>query len=265
MSNEKSHLQRWVLRVERARELQQRPSAIASALRLYEAALRFQTAVFQSRSDLIQAGVPLREQIDVSRILSEVPQLLSMSIEYGPEPLKADARALQQAGKQRWRELLEQELKEQSSLAGSDQFFARACLQPAAEHLQLQLPPDPNYTLGVCPSCGGAPQLAVLRPEGEGASRWLVCSFCLGEWAFRRIICPWCGEENKEKLPRYSAEECDYVQVEACETCKRYLKAIDMSVNGLCIPLVDELALAVLDVWATQHGYTKIARNLLGF
>ncbi|HUK91878.1 MAG TPA: formate dehydrogenase accessory protein FdhE, partial [Blastocatellia bacterium] len=127
-----------------------------------------------------------------------------------------------------------------------------------------QLPKDSIYTSSVCPACGGLPQLTVLRPEGEGASRWLMCAFCLREWPFRRIICPGCGEEDKEKLPRYSAEECDYVHVEACETCKRYLKAVDMTVNGLAVPLIDEVALAVLDIWAGEHGYSKVIRNLIG-
>src|SRR5262249_44251060 len=132
----------------------------------------------------------------------------------------------------------------------SEKFLALATLQPVAENLQLQLPTELVYSKSVCPACGGLPLLAVLKPEGEGASRWLQCSFCLREWLFRRIICPYCAEENKEKLPRYSAEECENVLVEACDTCHRYLKAVNMAVDGRAEPLVDEAALAVLDVWA---------------
>jgi hypothetical protein len=36
-------------------------------------------------------------------------------------------------------------------------------------------------------------------------------------------------------------------------------------VDGLAVPLVDEVGLAVYDVWATDRGYTKIVPNLLGF
>jgi hypothetical protein len=39
---------------------------------------------------------------------------------------------------------------------------------------------------------------------------------------------------------------------------------VDLTIEGRAIPLVDEVALAVLDVWAAEHGYTKIARNLMG-
>jgi len=107
--------------------------------------------------------------------------------------------------------------------------------------------------------------MSVLRPESEGASRWLLCSFCLREWRYRRLACPSCGEEDKEKLPRYSAQECAYVHVEACDSCRHYLKAVDMTIDGHAVPLVDEAALVVLDVWASNRGYTKTIPNLLGF
>jgi FdhE protein len=87
----------------------------------------------------------------------------------------------------------------------------------------------------------------------------------LREWLFRRVICPSCGEENRDKLPRYMSDECRYVRIEGCDTCKMYLKSVDMSVEGLAEPLVDEAAFAALDVWANDHGYRKIRPNLMGF
>jgi FdhE protein len=87
----------------------------------------------------------------------------------------------------------------------------------------------------------------------------------LKEWLFRRVVCPWCGEEDKEKLPRYSAEECSHVYVSACDVCKRYLKSVDMTIEGRAEPLVDEVALAALDVWVSERGYQKIIPNLMGF
>jgi len=38
-----------------------------------------------------------------------------------------------------------------------------------------------------------------------------------------------------------------------------------MTVDGLAVPLVDEAAFSVLDVWANDRGYKKIVPNLLGF
>jgi FdhE protein len=127
------------------------------------------------------------------------------------------------------------------------------------------LPPvHPGTGGNVCPTCGEKPVAAVLRPEGDGAKRFLLCSRCFNEWEFRRLLCPSCGEEDKDRLPVYTAEEFPHIRIEACDRCKVYLKAIDLTKNGLAVPEVDELASVVLDVWASEHGYTKLQTNLFG-
>ena len=131
--------------------------------------------------------------------------------------------------------------------------------------LKLSGAPQQQVAGNKCPHCGSDPQLAVIRPEGDGGKRLLLCSLCQSEWEFRRILCPACGEEHNENLPRYTAEGITAVRVEACDVCKRYLKSIDMTVDGLAVPVVDEIATAPLDLWAVEHGYTKIQLNLMGF
>jgi FdhE protein len=148
----------------------------------------------------------------------------------------------------------------------SNHFFARVLLQPQAERLAAtQQTQTVDSPASICPVCGARPQVAVLRPEGDGGKRFLVCSFCATEWEFRRILCPMCGEQDHKKLPRYSVEDMPYVRVEACDTCKYYLKSVDMTVDGLAVPLVDEVATAALDVWAMERGFNKISPNLTGF
>lgn len=256
---------RWDVRIRRARELGKDYPPAESVLRFYESVLCFQRELARSCSVIVPRDVSVRDQIDVSIVSSHIPKLLSLMSEAGIEVLRSGALSLQTGGSQRWTQLLQSALREKNDLTPVEDFFARACLQPVAENIQLQLPTPSNYLQASCPACGGPPQAAVLRPEGEGASRSLLCSFCLREWSFRRVICPSCGEEDKEKLPRYSAEEYKYAYVEACDTCMRYIKAIDMTIDGRAVPLVDEAALAVLDVWATERGYTKLMQNLLGF
>ncbi len=87
---------------------------------------------------------------------------------------------------------------------------------------------------------------------------------CSTEWPFGRILCPACGEENVEKLSVYTASQFPYVRVEACDTCRRYIKTVDLTKNGHAVPLVDELATIPLNLWAKEHGYTKLQVNLLG-
>jgi len=98
---------------------------------------------------------------------------------------------------------------------------------------------------------------------GDGGQRFLVCSFCLGEWEFRRIFCSGCGEENELKLPVYTAEEFNHVRVECCDSCRCYIKTVDLTRNGLADPMVDEIASIPLDLWAQGHGYTKLQTNLM--
>jgi FdhE protein len=256
----------WDRRIQRASELKQEYRAVSVPLGFYEAVLAFQRDVSADASIVYQPTIPFGEQFDLEFIMAKFPGILALTMERGPETLRLEANTVDQAGRPRWENLLESALM----LGGSqekplDTFFTRACLQPIAENLQSQMPIDPHYTKAVCPACGGLPQLAILRPEGEGASRWLQCSFCLREWLYRRIICPFCSEEDREKLPRYQPEEYPLGSIDACDTCKRYLKAVNMTVDGRAVPLVDEAALAVLDVWAVERGYTKIIPNLIGF
>jgi FdhE protein len=144
------------------------------------------------------------------------------------------------------------------------EFFARAFLQPYAEFVRLRADMKwDGYTGSICPFCGRKPGLGALRQQGDGGRRCLLCSFCLAEWDFRRIVCPGCGEEDHRNLPVYTASQFDHVRVECCDRCKQYIKTVDMTKTGLAEPVIDELASVPLDLWAREHGYTKLQRNLL--
>jgi FdhE protein len=104
----------------------------------------------------------------------------------------------------------------------------------------------------------------VLRPEGDGGKRSLVCALCSTEWNFRRLVCPDCGEENKDRLPIFVAKEFEHVRVDACDTCRSYIKSIDMTKDGNAVPVVDELATLSLNLWAAENNYHKLRPNLFG-
>jgi FdhE protein len=87
---------------------------------------------------------------------------------------------------------------------------------------------------------------------------------CATEWPFRRLLCPGCSEENKDKLPVFSAQEFDYVRMDACDTCRTYIKSIDLTKNGHAVPVVDELATVALSFWAQENNYHKLRPNLFG-
>ena len=130
-----------------------------------------------------------------------------------------------------------------SSDEGLRRFTALAVLQPYVEYLALRADVSaPAVRRPVCPFCGSKPLVGVLRPEGEGAKRSLVCSFCYTEWDYVRIACPACEESRDEKMCIYTAAKFELIRVEACETCKTYIKTVDLTKSGLAIPEVDELA-----------------------
>ena len=145
-----------------------------------------------------------------------------------------------------------------------EQFIARAFLQPYAEAFRIHSQPqNSTHTPTLCPFCGRRPGVGTLRPLGDGGQRSLICSFCQAEWPFRRIVCPGCGEEDHHKLPVYQADQIEHVRVDACDSCKTYLKTVDLTRNGLAEPVVDEIAAIPLDLWAREQGYVKLQLNLM--
>ena len=83
------------------------------------------------------------------------------------------------------------------------------------------------------------------------------------EWGFLRVACPACGEDRFESLPVFTPEGT-HLRVDACDTCHHYLKTIDMTRDGLAVPVIDELAAVSLDLWAAEKGYKKLTPNLAG-
>lgn len=150
-------------------------------------------------------------------------------------------------------------LTEQHPLYG---FFQLVLDQPRFEEQACQSGVNTNNVQPECPFCFEKPLLAVLRPEGHGGRRRLLCGRCFTEWEFRRLLCPNCGEEDREKLPVYTAPEFPQIRVEACDTCHTYLKAVDLTRDGNAVPEVDEIAALPLDLWAVEHGYHKMSPGL---
>ena len=150
------------------------------------------------------------------------------------------------------------------SPASLEDFFARVLLEPYAAALETQQTPSDSAPT-TCPTCDHAPQVGVLRPEGDGSALSWVCSLCTREWRFPGRRCVSCGEAREDRLSYFNSEEqLPYVRILACDTCKTYVHAIDIVQQLEAEPLVDELAALPLDVWARESGYHKLQVNLAG-
>jgi FdhE protein len=254
---------KWDQRIRRADDLAAAHPFAAQGLRFYAALAGFQQSLYEG---LEPRNGALGGDLDRAALLPWLPTFLEWIQQIAPQPLAESAAALRGAGEGRWGDLLEEFWKEgPGDLDPLEGVLAWAFLQPYAEHLADRLPPrEIHATPSLCPLCGAPPLVGVLRPQGDGGKRSLICSLCAHEWDFRRIVCAACGEEAVEKLPVYTAEELPHVRVEACDTCRSYIKTIDLTKNGHAVPVVDELAAIPLSLWAAEKGYEKVRGNLLG-
>jgi formate dehydrogenase maturation protein FdhE len=114
---------------------------------------------------------------------------------------------------------------------------------------------DSAWYRGRCPICGGEPDLAALE-RGSGRRR-LLCSRCDSEWTFRRVGCPFCGNDDPHQLAYYLSDDQVY-RLNVCEQCRRYLKTIDLrQVAGERLLAAERVLTAAMDVAALQAGYGK--------
>jgi FdhE protein len=250
----------WDLRIARASELKEKHSAAAELLKFYEQLARFQKSLYERLADV--------EDHDVAVLIRFIPDLVALVKQAGSAQLKEAATSISQASREDLLELMNAVWEHSlgiEQMGAEYAFFAKALLQPYAEMLAKKATSvQENISNPRCPFCGSKPQVAVLRPEGDGGKRSLVCSLCATEWTFRRLMCPSCGEEHKDKLPVFVADGLEYVRVEACDNCHKYIKSIDMTKNGRAVPLVDELATVSLNLWAQEKNYQKLEANLFG-
>ena len=262
-------------RIRRAERLSSEHTFAAEFLDFYKRVAAFQKtlcaniAASSGANSRSAPAAELRDPLDLTVLLPHFRGFLSTIEQHAPPALAKSAHQMSLLPSDSWLTSLEAYWehagKYDQQVGALAQFLARAFLQPYAEFRAAQTPRAPQVvTVRICPLCGSRPLMGVLRVEGDSGKRFLLCSFCSQEWEFRRIHCPTCGEEAEGKLPVYVAEQLPHIRVEACDTCKFYLRTVDLTKDGHAIPLVDDLAAIPLTLWAHEHGYSRLQPNLLG-
>ena len=109
---------------------------------------------------------------------------------------------------------------------------------------------------GHCPVCGSAPGLADL--SGEGGKRRLHCSLCEATWAYPRLRCPFCENDDSKDLSYLKAENEEGLRVDLCNRCGNYIKTIDLREldEPIILPL-DDIATWHLDMIAGENMENK--------
>jgi FdhE protein len=251
----------WPKQISRASELARTSGGTNELLVFYAQLLRAQSEVYEfllNQRDWRPSG-ELETDLPVFR--STFATILKTVERAGPSSLVEIARRLQSG------EAIDEMLLNYWHAPSDTDFFAKAFLQPYAQYVAQLHDRNAAGNERRCPVCNGKPQLSFLQNQettAESGNRDLMCSKCLSVWSFRRVVCANCGEENPAKLAYFQTTTFNHVRVEACDTCKHYLKGVDLTRSGHAQPLVDEVAAAPLDLWAVEHGYTKIELNLIG-
>lgn len=251
-------------RRERARELGARLDFAQGPLALYLAIVDAQEHVFERAL----ADRPDRTGLPEYVVRVGLPRVMEAAVAAGTETIR-------EATLVRFHEA-DLEGMIAAWLQGEEQspthtFLARASTGPVLEALpELAWMETPTEQTGPrCPRCGGLPQLAVFPDTGEAlltGQRLLLCSRCANEWAMSRMTCASCGETSGAKMPILSDVDLfPHLRIDACEICRRYLITVDQRKEPRAVPIVDELSALPLDLVAAERGYTKIARNLMGF
>jgi formate dehydrogenase accessory protein FdhE len=255
----------WDKQIERADLLGEESSGSKELVRFYAQLLRAQKEIYEelrSRKNWLPSG---DLESDLAVIQESMSGLLQRVARNGPESLAEEAQALLNTESN----TVGHELLQYWRSPSDTQFFAKSILQPYLYRLsETKATPVGREVAGgerTCPFCGGKPQVSFLQSrDAESGNRDLLCASCLRPWEFRRVVCASCGEERPAKLGYFHSPEFDHIRIEACDSCKHYIKGIDLTRFGHAVPLVDEIYAAPLDLWAREHGYTKIELNLVG-
>ena len=240
-------------------------SGTRELLDFYRGVLKVQRDIYASLGGLNSQSLVGDPAQDIHRLRPGLREVLELTRSTGSQYLADSAVALLESNIDDLDEMVVDYWQNPSDI----QFFAKAVIQPYGLLIAergMKLPSTSGEAReNRCRVCGGKPQLSYLEgQEQEGSTRKMQCAVCLSSWTFRRVVCANCLEEDPGKLGYFSTPDLGHVRVETCDTCKYYIKGIDLSVTGLAVPIVDEVAAAPLDIWARQQGFTKIELNLVG-
>ncbi len=136
-------------------------------------------------------------------------------------------------------------------------FFAGLAVRPSLKLLRefMKLPEvEDKWIHCYCPFCGSKPTMTFLSKSGK---RHLYCGICGQQWAYPRIKCPFCENDNQESLGYFQVEGDEGYRVDFCKKCNRYIKTVDKRALEETAPLdIEDLATLELDLLASKEGLT---------
>ena len=138
------------------------------------------------------------------------------------------------------RELAGKFLRQESS----EEILSRKIFWAAVDKLipdELKLWERDEWSKNYCPICGRRPVMAQLKKFSDGRTRYLLCGGCRALWNWKRLGCPYCGNDNLERI--HILELDKKMRLDICDECNAYLKTYAQE---------DEENIYLRD-WATLH------------
>jgi formate dehydrogenase maturation protein FdhE len=277
----------WAKRRRRAEELAARWPFSAGVLTFYAALTEVQERAYLGALE----DTPRPEAVAAYAAERIVPRVIELSAASGPPALVT--AVLERFDELDFAAAIEAWLRS-DELAPIERYLARAAAGPVLEALgeAAGAACDGPRDDASCPVCGGRPQVGYFASSPEDlvtAHRYLVCSRCSGSWAYARLTCGVCGENDTAKLvvcgelgtsqAELSATivkpgalraavspdvRFPHLRIDGCRTCSHYLLTVDAERDPRAVPLVDEIGAIPLDLYARDLALTKLVPNLMG-
>ena len=192
-------------------------------------------------------------------------KLLDLCVQYGSPQLRESAEKFYLTREEELIGLISEFMKEKEG-QDEERFIFISFLEPfmskKAEKEDLD---HSNWLKSRCPVCGFKAVVSFLSDtEDLQGGRFLVCQVCKSQWVYNRAKCVKCGNTEDEELHYFYDEGRRAVQLQACDRCGTYIKVIDLRIDGLAVPILEDIASVSLDLWAREMGYKKFERNVFG-
>jgi len=226
--------------------------------------LNFLERVLQWQKDLYER-IEDRSEVNWRKGLREIHTLLEICTNHGSETIKEAAEQLRSLGKENTEKLITKFLKEKDA-PDEQRFIFLSFLNPFFSRMAEDQDVDVNGWLKEkCPVCGFRPSVSyIMDTEDVEGGKYLSCVLCNTSWLYYRTKCPKCGNVEDEAFEYFYDQENRYTQIQVCKKCNTYLKVIDLRIDGLAVPHIDDIATISLDLWAKEQGFEKYERNILG-
>lgn len=135
-------------------------------------------------------------------------------------------------------------------------FFAwasvRGVLKPYLEDFAAE---SKSWVSGHCPTCGSQASTASLRRTSRGRERFLFCAHCGSQWSYKRIGCPYCGNDDPKTLSVKEIDGEKSARLDVCDKCKSYIKTCFDKSNPVIAQ--EDWATAHLDILCDDTEYKK--------